>query len=147
MTTRDTAKRDPSGVPALGIQGDSGDEFTLVKGDETVNSLHVTMWKWNSSSLEWEKWDGKIDTIVSGDLIVAVDNLEQYILDNLSQYKLSDWLVDGDIVYVGKLAKDGKWFIKKIDTANGQVRYVSGSSGYSFADPASLSYDDFATEF
>jgi len=107
----------------------------------------VCLYRYNTVSLDWERWDGKIDTVVSGDLNVAVDNLEQYILDTLNYYKFSDWLVDGTNIYIGYLEKGGAWYIKKIDTSAHTVRYIKGASGYTFAAPALLSYDDFATEF
>jgi len=87
------------------------------------------------------------DVEFTGDLEVDTDDLEANIEDQLLNYHMSDWLESGDNTYVGYLTKAGAWMIKKFTESTGQVRYVSGSSGYSFADPASLSYDDFATEF
>ena len=90
----------------------------------------------------------QIDDIeFAGDIQVDTDALEQLITDEQANYHLSDWLESGTDVYVGYLTKDGAWIIKKFDTTNGQARYVSGSSGYTFADPASLSYDQYDTEF
>lgn len=76
-----------------------------------------------------------------------VDTTNNYLASFQDDYKFSDWLTSGTNTYVGYLRADGAWIIKKFDTANGQVRYVSGGSGYSFADPAGLSYDLFSTEF
>ena len=147
MANDPALRRDPSGGMGLGVVDDSQDILHGVEGDATAKSVHVTMWRYNSSSLAWEKWDGKVDTIVSGDLIVAVDDLEQYILDQQKNYKLNDWKEVGNVYYLGYLTKDGAWYIKKVDLTNEQVRYIKGASGYDFSDPASLSYNNFDTVF
>lgn len=83
----------------------------------------------------------------TGDITVDTSALEALIADQQLDYHISDWLESGTDVYIGYLTKAGAWLIKKISTATGQVRYVHGSSGYSFADPASLSYTLYSTEF
>lgn len=145
--TDEILKRDPSGAPAEGVKDDSTGDLIAVKGDGTLGGKHVCLHKWDSVGLEWVKWDGRMDTIVSGDLIVAVDDLEDLISAQQKDYKLSDWLVSGTDIYVGKLKADGAWIITKYATSTGQARYVSGSSGYDFSDPTSLSYDLYNTEF
>lgn len=77
-------------------------------------------------------------------LLTSIDTIQ---IDTLKDYHLDAWLEVGAIIYVGMLRKDGAWIIKKIDTDNGIVRYIKGASGYSFSNPASLSYDSFNTEF
>lgn len=182
-------ERDPSGNPALGIQSTSTGYLIAAKGDSVTGGTNVCLYRWNTSTLAWERWDGKMDTVVSGDLIVAVDGLEtlvaatntalgtvntnlgtingnitdvesaindtkdkidltnDFLSSTQDDYKLSDWLVSGTDVYIGYLRANGAWIIKKVSTVTGQVRYISGASGYSFADPASLSYDLFSAEF
>jgi hypothetical protein len=139
--------REPSGAPPSGAVSDSTDFLYPTKGDEDVQSLHTTNWIWDTALLTWKRWDGRIDTVVSGDLNVSVDNLEQYVLDTLSHYKLSNWLVSSSVVYLGYLAKDGSWYIKKIDTSAGTVLYCKGASSYSFSAPAALSYSTFDVIF
>ena len=145
--TNATLQRDPSGAPAEAVTDDSTGDLIAAKGDGTLGGKHVCLHIWDTTELKWVKWDGKIDTLVSGDLIVAVDDLENLVSAQQLDYKLSDWLSSGTDIYVGKLRADGAWIITKYATATGQARYASGSSGYDFSDPASLSYDLYNTEF
>ena len=141
----DTAlPRDPSGNAVGSFQGDSSGDVTPSKGDETAFTQHVSLWVYNTGTLEWEKMT---QPVVQGDITAHVDDLEQYTLDKLDQYKLSDYLFSGTDIYLGYLEKDGAWYIKKIATSTGQVRYIAGGSSYDFSDPAGLSYDTFSATF
>jgi len=117
--------------------------------DPDTRSVRVNLWKWDTSVPEWVRWDGRMDTIVSGDLIVALDDLEQYILDQLQQYKLANFNVSSDPKYVGYLNKSGGWYIKQITISTGVVLYAVGSSGYAaaWADASGQSYDVFSEKF
>lgn len=65
--------------------------------------------------------------------------------DNLLHYKLSD-IDDSEPIYMGYLTKDGSWYIQKI-TSGSVVRYTAGSTGYTWSNRASESYDTFDTIF
>lgn len=84
----------------------------------------------------------------SGTLVAAVDDLEQYTLDSLAHYKISD-IDDGNAQYdyFGFLDKDGNWYIMRQDVTSGAFRYAKGASGYNWSNRASKTYNDFATEF
>jgi hypothetical protein len=71
--------RDPSGGIALGLTEKDTGYVIPAYGDEVSGGQNVCLYKWNTSSLVWERWDGRMDTIVSGDLIIAVDGLETLI--------------------------------------------------------------------
>jgi len=95
-----------------------------------------------------ELWDGIVDISVSGDLYVVVDDLEQYILDQLDQYKFSGYVVSGTAVYLGYENKAGAYYVQYIETSTGVVTYAVGTGG--IVAPGSysgLSYDSFANKF
>lgn len=116
-------------------------------GDATVSGLASQMYVWNTSTLQWEKMVQPV--IEAGDLYVAVDDLEQYVLDKLDQYKLSNYDTSTTTIYLGYEDKDGNYFIKKIDTTTGAITFTKGTSGYSTAwtNRATESYASFATTF
>ena len=126
-----------------------GDISYPVGMDPSTKSLRVNLWKWDTVGLTWVRWDGRMDTIVSGDLIVAVDNLEQYVLDQLHQYKLSNFDVSADPIYLGYLNKSGAWYIRQITLSTGAILYAVGSSGYAaaWATASGQSYDVFSEKF
>lgn len=47
------------------------------------------------------------------------------------------------VQYFGYLAKDGSWYILKLDegASPDTLRYATGSSGYNFSNRASLTYN------
>ena len=66
--------------------------------------------------------------------------------DKLHNYKLSDVEEGATYTYLGYLAKDGSWYIVRIENDK-TFRYVKGSSGYDWSDRASLTYDTFDNVF
>jgi len=126
---------------------DSGDDIVPTPADDDMKGIAVIQYVWDTDTLAWVKMEQPV--IEAGDLYVAVDDLEEYTLDQLLQYKMSDYDDDSGTVYIGYVDKDGNWFIKKVDTSNGQVRYVAGTSGYATAwsNRTSQSYDYFYNEF
>jgi hypothetical protein len=129
------------------LDPDTGEIKPLKMGDDTISGLAAQMYVWNTSTVQWEKMQQP--TIEAGDLYVAVDDLEQYTLDQLLQYKLDDFDVSGDPVYIGYQDKDGNYYIKRVNLSTGAVDYTVGTSGYSSAwtNRASESYSDFASKF
>lgn len=89
---------------------------------------------WRSSTLSFINL--QVDD--GGSLRVAVD-------DVTFRYKISDI----DDPYYGHLAADGAWYIMKLDTGTGEVRYVKGAGGYAAAwsGRAGLTYDLFSETF
>jgi len=145
MSDRPVLPRDPNGVPGLAATDETTKEIIKVLGDEASGGLRILNLVWNTSELAWERM---IQPTLSADSIdVNFGTIEQYLLDQLAQYQLSDWLESGDYVYLGFLDKSGKWYIKKIDTSSGTVRFIKGDSDYDFSDPVSLSYDTFSETF
>lgn len=129
---------------------DPDSDFSYPVGiDPTTRSIRINLWKWDTATLGWVRWDGRMDTIVSGDLIVALDDLEQYVLDQLHQYKLSNFDTNADPIYLGYLSKSGAWYIKQITLSTGVILYAVGSSGYAaaWADASGQSYDVFSEKF
>ena len=61
----------------------------------------------------------------------------------LAQYKLSDYDVTSDPLYLGFIDSEGRWYIKEINTTNETLRYTAGTTDYStnFINRASLTYD------
>lgn len=112
--------------------------------DSTTRTLAIQNWVWNTSTLAWEKMK-QPNFQNTGDIYIAVDDLEQYTLDNLSHFKMARFDVSGNPLYVGMLDKNGLYYIKRINTSTGVVDYTSGSSGFSTAwtNRASESYADF----
>jgi len=129
------------------LDPDTGEIKPLQMGDAVISGLAVQMYIWNTSSLQWEKMQQP--TIEAGDLYVAVDDLEQYVLDKLDQYKMSNYDTSTTTIYVGYEDKAGNYYIKKIDTTTGAVTFTKGTSGYSTAwtNRATESYASFATTF
>ena len=131
----------------IGALDPDTDEIKPLKmGDAVVNGLGVQLFVWDTSELEWVKMEQP--TIEAGDLYVAIDDLEQYTLDKLDQYKLSGYVVSGDDIYVGYEDKDGNYYVKYIDTATGVVTYAVGTGG--IVAPGSysgLSFGSFASKF
>jgi len=67
------------------------------------------------------------------------------------QYQPADEDADGDPSYFGFLDKFGNWYIQKYDMANGQFRYVRGSTQATYLTAwtgrATETYDHFDTVF
>ena len=157
-------RRDPSGQAALGITNETLDLLYAAYGDPDSGSLHVTMHNWDTTELEWIKWDGRIDTIVSGDLIVAVDDLEdltttgnavlvtidQALDDQRLNYLYSGTLEDSGNTYVGYEDKAGVYYITKYDSS-GDPTYTKGAGGIPDKSTASnwtgLSYGSVMATF
>lgn len=70
-------------------------------------------------------------------------------LEMLLQYKLSDYDVTGDPMYVGSVDSEGRWYIKEINTTNETVRYISGIENYStnWTNRTALTYGRFQDVF
>lgn len=83
----------------------------------------------------------------TGDIQVDTDNLEQLVTDQQFDYKMSDYMQSGNVMYVGYLHKSGSWIIKSFDISTGALRYAYGASGYDFTDPTSFSYDYYSAVF
>lgn len=145
MSDRPVLPRDPNGVPGLAATDETTKEIIKVLGDEASGGLRILNLVWNTSELAWERMTQP--TLSADSINVNLDTIEQYLLDQLAQYQLSDWLESGDYVYLGFLDKSGKWYIKKIDTSSGTVRFIKGDSDYDFSDSVSLSYDTFSETF
>lgn len=127
----------------------SGEVLKALACDPTSRALFVGTYVWNTSTLAWEKMV-QPNFQNTGDIYVAVDDVEQYILDTLAHYKLDDFDTSNDpTFYLGYQDKDGNYFIKRINTSTGAVDYTKGASGYSTAwtNRASESYSDFASTF
>lgn len=131
----------------IGARDPDTDEIKPVNIDAVSRGLAVTLFVWDSVGLEWVKMEQPM--IEAGDLYVAVDQLEQYTLDQLLQYQMANYDTSSDPQYVGYLDKDGNWYIKKITDSTGVVEYVKGASGYATAwtNRASQSYDTFDAIF
>jgi hypothetical protein len=69
-------------------------------------------------------------------------------ISNFKEYEFSD-KQGTDPLYIGYLAKDGRWFIKKYSAATGEMRFCKGDSDYStnFTNRESLTYDYFSEVF
>lgn len=67
----------------------------------------------------------------------------------LQQYKLSDYDVTSNPLYVGYVDSRGRWYIKEINTTNETARYANGTSNYStnWTARASLTYARFEEIF
>ena len=65
--------------------------------------------------------------------------------DPTAPYSISDLDESGTTKYYGFLKDDGGWYIMSVTST--AVRYVKGTSGYSFASPSSLTYDTFSNTF
>lgn len=118
---------------------------------------------YNPSSGNWELEQQGVIEAVTGNLYLAVDEIEskmdsaqavlvtidQAIDDQLKNYKMDDYDVSAATKYVGYQNKAGNYYIKRINTSTGAVDYSYGASGYSTAwtNRATESYNDFATEF
>jgi hypothetical protein len=132
----------------LGVLDPDTNEIKPLKlGDATVSGLAVQLYIWDTDTTAWVKMQQP--TIEAGDLYVAVDDLEQYTLDQLLQYQMANYDTDSDPQYVGYLDKDGNYYIKKITNSTGVVEYTKGTSGYAAAwtNRASESYDTFDATF
>lgn len=129
------------------LDPDTGEIKTAELGDDNVTGLHMLQWVWDSNTLEWVKMEQP--TIEAGNLELAVDDLEQYTLDQLLQYQIARYDASGNPIYVGMLDKDGNYFIKRINTSTGVIDYSAGASGFTTAwtNRATESYNDFDTEF
>lgn len=132
---------------AVGYDVDAG-TLHAVALDATSRTLAIQNWVWNTSTLAWEKMK-QPNFQNTGDIYISVDDVEQYILDTLAHYKMANFDVASNPLYVGMLDKGGNYYIKRINTSTGVVDYSKGTSGYSTAwtNRASESYNDFATEF
>lgn len=93
--------------------------------------------------------NGKIEN--SATITAHVDELETKIDDQLKNYHPMgfDDSTTADTVYTFWEAKDGAWYIRRINTSNGTTDYAVGSSNLAaaIADPAGQSYDDFSAQF
>jgi len=154
LTDDQAFPRDPSGAPVEAIVSDSTGYAMPVMGDEDASTQHVSLYRWDSDNLEWIKWDGTVDAIVTGDLYLALDDVEDKLDALIAQgaekeYKLANWDTSSDPIYIGKIAADSSWIIMEINTTNGTMKYDSGTSGYSTAwtGRAGLTYVYYDAEF
>ena len=109
----------------------------------------VSLYVWDSVALDWVRMTQPLIDATNSNLYLKVDDLEQYILDQLVQYKLSNFDVSTDPKYVGYLNKGGAWYIKQITISTGVILYAVGASGYAAAWTARTeqSYDVFSEKF
>ena len=92
-------------------------------------------------------WDGVVDIDVTGSFYVYVDDLEQYILDQLAQYQYTGFLEDGTDTYIGYEDKDGNYYIEKYPDT-GLVTFAVGTGGIPATGTwTGLSYGTFASKF
>lgn len=93
-----------------------------------------------------ELWDGVVT--FSGDVQVDTDDLEAAVEDQLKNYHFYAWEVDTSIYYLGYQTKNGAWYAKKINPANGTCEYaVGGSSPPTAANLSAQSYGSFESKF
>lgn len=93
-----------------------------------------------------ELWDGNVT--LAGDILIAVDDLEQYTLDQLFHYKFSGWTVSGTAVYLGYEDKDGNFYIQYFETSTGVVLFHKDTGGIPAPGTWSgLAYASFASTF
>ena len=103
---------------------------------------------YNPSSGNWELEQQSVIEAVTGNLYLAVDDLEQYVLDLLEHYKFSGYTISGTAIYIGYEDKDGNYYVKYIETSTGVVTFATGTGG--IVAPGSysgLSYGSFASKF
>lgn len=64
---------------------------------------------------------------------------------NLRQYQFANWDASGDPIYIGYVDKNGKWYIREINLANGTSKMAIGSAAYAtnWADRDNLTYGYF----
>ena len=98
---------------------------------------------------DWELEQQGVIEAVTGNLYLAVDELEQLEKDKLQDYFMDDFDVSSDPKYVGFQKKDGAYYITRYNIASPAVDYTAGASGYSAAwtNRAGESYTDFAGTF
>lgn len=103
---------------------------------------------YNPTSGKWELEQQGVIESVSSNLYLAVDDIEQYILDQLDQYKFSGWAVSGTAVYLGYEDKDGNYYVSYFETSTGVITYSKGTGGIvSPGAYSGLSYASFASTF
>jgi len=109
----------------------------------------VSLYVWDSGTLDWVRMTQPLIDATNSELYLKVDDLEQYILDQLQQYKLSNFDTSADPIYLGYLNKSGAWYIKQITLSTGAILYAAGASGYAaaWADASGQSYDLFSEKF
>ncbi len=132
-----------------GQDKDTGERVQLAVAeiDPGVYALATVPYMWDTGALDYEKALQAV--IEAGDLYIAVDQLEEYTLDQLLQYQMDDFDVSGDPKYVGFQDKNGKYYIARYNIASPAVDYTAGASGYAaaWANRAAESYADFASTF
>ena len=62
---------------------------------------------------------------------------------------MANFDADSNPIYIGKVDKDGKWFIKMIDMTTGIAMFAKGDSDYdtAYSGRYGLSYDIFNNVF
>lgn len=67
----------------------------------------------------------------------------------LGGFELSDFDSSGDPVYIGKIDKNGSWYISEINIISGTKKYINGTSDYSnnWSNRSILSYQSFNDVF
>lgn len=148
MATRVGAAREGSGVPVVGFKGASDGVFNEVIGDETWGSLRVCLLVWDTATGAWVRMTQPLIDAAGSVLNLAVDNIEQYILDTLAHYRMVDYTIVSGVIYTGYLAKDGAWYVEAYTIATGNSLFIKGASSYTFASPATLTpYASFSATF
>lgn len=103
---------------------------------------------YNPSSGNWELEQQAVIEAVTGNLYLAVDDLEAHVADQLLDYKFSGWAVSGTAVYLGYEDKSGNYYVAYFETSTGVITYAVGTGG--IVAPGSysgLSYGSFASKF
>lgn len=69
--------------------------------------------------------------------------------DSLAGYQLAEFDANSDPIYIGKVDKDGNWFIKKIDMSAENATFFKGTTDFptNWGNRASLAYDIFNNIF
>lgn len=111
-----------------------GDEKNLLM-DEVVRALRVAAYYW--------------DPVGMVPIKAQQGATEADVQDQLFNYKIDDFDVASNPVYIGYQTKDGAYFIRRVNTSTGAVDYTAGPSGYSAAwtNRAGEAYADFAGTF
>lgn len=104
---------------------------------------------YNPTSGNWELEQQAMIEAVTGNLYLALDELEDLEKDKLHGYKMDDFDVASDPKYVGFQTKGGAYYIVRYNIGTPAVDYTAGASGYSAAwtNRAAESYSDFASTF
>lgn len=144
MTTSSQIQAVTDKYTLLGALDPATDEIIPLKaGDAEIDGLATQLYVWDTDNLEWVKMTQPI--INTDTVLVDMTSVDDQLLD----YKMDDFDVSSNPIYVGYQDKGGNYYIQRFNTSTGAVDYTAGSSGYSTAwtNRATESYSDFASTF